>query len=83
MDDEPAHFGSARNGHLIDARMGGKDGSSSFAEPWHDIDHAIRQAGFQQKFAQLQRRQRRFFGDLEYNGAAGRKRRRQFPRHHQ
>ena len=56
---------------FIDIRMRGECRTGGFAEPGDHVDHSGRHAGFQAKFGQAQRRQRRLLGGLQHDGAAG------------
>jgi hypothetical protein len=69
----------AGEGDLVDTRMRGERGTGGFAIAGHDVGHAGWDAGFHRQFAEPQRRQRRLFGWLEDDGAAGGERRTDFP----
>jgi hypothetical protein len=68
-DDLLAGDVRAGEGDLVDAGVGGKRRSRGFAVPGYDVDHAGRHTGLEHQLAEAQRRQRRFLGRLEDNGA--------------
>ena len=58
--DELAHLGGPSERDFVHAVMRSQGRASSFAETGDDIDHAFRQAGFEQNFAQPQRERAAF-----------------------
>ena len=71
VDDQPANFRRAGEGNLVHALMRRERGAGGFAEPGDDVDHAFGQTGFEQQFAQAQRREGRLLGGLEDDAVSG------------
>ncbi len=83
LDDQLAHFRRPGEGHLVDARMRSQRCAACFPKAGDHIEHARRQTRLQAQLGEAQRRQRRLFRGLQYDGTSCREHWPELPGRHQ